>query len=267
MLSDMSPDAVVLAGGSATRLGGIDKVMLPVAAGGSSLLAAAVSACPGRVVVVGPTRIIDADCIFVPDTHPGGGPAAGIASGLVHTSSDYIVVLGGDQLVNASQVNAVVDAAQGADGAWAVGFAGNPNPMLMCVRREVLLDVLADGGVDASPLRLLRDRAMVGVAIADVADVDTWADAIQAARSQGAAMTDVWLRQLGEALGIDVSDVPVNALLDLTRDVAHGVERKAAPLSTFLLGVAVGSGAQSATAAVRIAREQVEQWSNEDDSQ
>jgi hypothetical protein len=34
-----------------------------------------------------------------------------------------------------------------------------------------------------------------------------------------------------------------NALLDLTRDVAHGVARIAGPLTCYLAGVAVGRGA------------------------
>ena len=33
-----------------------------------------------------------------------------------------------------------------------------------------------------------------------------------------------------------------DALLEMTRDVAHGVARPAAPLSSYLVGVAVGAG-------------------------
>ncbi|MGH9280959.1 MAG: DUF6457 domain-containing protein [Acidimicrobiales bacterium] len=46
-------------------------------------------------------------------------------------------------------------------------------------------------------------------------------------------------RELGvpDAVGWERAAVVV---LDLARDVAHGVERPAAPLTTFLLGVAVG---------------------------
>jgi hypothetical protein len=40
-----------------------------------------------------------------------------------------------------------------------------------------------------------------------------------------------------DALGWERAAVVV---LDLARDVAHGVERPAAPLTSFLLGVAVG---------------------------
>ena len=35
----------------------------------------------------------------------------------------------------------------------------------------------------------------------------------------------------------------IRTLLDLARDAAHEVERPAAPLTTFLVGVAVGRGA------------------------
>lgn len=41
-------------------------------------------------------------------------------------------------------------------------------------------------------------------------------------------------------------------LLDLARDVAHGVARPAAPLTTYLLGVAVGRGADPVEAAARL---------------
>ena len=59
---------------------------------------------------------------------------------------------------------------------------------------------------------------------------------------------DEWLAQLSAELGTDVEldHQTVKVLLDLARDAAHGVERVAAPLTTFLVGVAVGRG-QSVT--------------------
>jgi hypothetical protein len=56
---------------------------------------------------------------------------------------------------------------------------------------------------------------------------------------------DDWMAQAARAL-----DLPANAvttelrdeLLDLTRDVAHGVARIAGPLTCYLVGVAVGRG-------------------------
>ena len=61
-----------------------------------------------------------------------------------------------------------------------------------------------------------------------------------------------WLTTLSAEL--ETSDVPlddhaIHTLLDLARDSAHEVERLAAPLTTFLIGVAVGRGATLGSAA------------------
>ncbi|HKN92300.1 MAG TPA: DUF6457 domain-containing protein [Acidimicrobiia bacterium] len=61
-------------------------------------------------------------------------------------------------------------------------------------------------------------------------------------------MLDDWLREAAAALEFTppdaavLGDDAVTLLLDLTRDVAHGVARPAGPLSTFVLGLALGSG-------------------------
>jgi hypothetical protein len=52
---------------------------------------------------------------------------------------------------------------------------------------------------------------------------------------------ETWIDDLARAFGEDpLTREEVAALLDVARDVAHRVERKITPLSTFLLGVAVG---------------------------
>jgi hypothetical protein len=49
-----------------------------------------------------------------------------------------------------------------------------------------------------------------------------------------------WLRELAGRLGVDpLNDDQVEGLLVVARDVAHGVERRATPVATFLLGAAV----------------------------
>ena len=62
-------------------------------------------------------------------------------------------------------------------------------------------------------------------------------------------MADVeeWLARVGEALGVPVAEVlPKDRrreMLDLTGDIAHNVVRVAVPLTSYLMGVAVGRGA------------------------
>jgi hypothetical protein len=60
---------------------------------------------------------------------------------------------------------------------------------------------------------------------------------------------DEWLAAVAAELGISAPDnAEVHTVLDLARDAAHGVARPAAPLTTFLVGVAVGRGAVLAAA-------------------
>ena len=54
---------------------------------------------------------------------------------------------------------------------------------------------------------------------------------------RGNALAD-WVQQVRAEL--DLPEVDVRDLLDLARDVAHGVARPAAPLTTFLVGLAAG---------------------------
>ena len=51
---------------------------------------------------------------------------------------------------------------------------------------------------------------------------------------------------------LNVPRPDMNLVLDLARDVAHGVVRPAAPLTAYLVGVAVGRGADPATAAAAV---------------
>jgi hypothetical protein len=61
-----------------------------------------------------------------------------------------------------------------------------------------------------------------------------------------------WTERACAELGLDPAALDRDAVLDLARDVAHGVARPAAPLAAFLLGVAVGRGQPLADAAARL---------------
>jgi hypothetical protein len=58
---------------------------------------------------------------------------------------------------------------------------------------------------------------------------------------------DAWIGELCAALGLDPSIVDRTMLLDLARDCAHNVARPAAPLTTFVAGLAAGVRGGSAT--------------------
>lgn len=64
---------------------------------------------------------------------------------------------------------------------------------------------------------------------------------------------DKWIDAVQKELGIDVK-VDQEMILDLARDAAHGVERKAAPITTFLLGIAIAGGADPKAAAKGLAK-------------
>lgn len=63
---------------------------------------------------------------------------------------------------------------------------------------------------------------------------------------------DDWTTEACAALGLDPDTVDATAVLDLARVVAHGVARPAAPLTAYLVGVAVGRGTDYATAVATI---------------
>jgi hypothetical protein len=47
---------------------------------------------------------------------------------------------------------------------------------------------------------------------------------------------DEWPERYSAALGVDLIDDEIGAILDLARDVAHATERRFAPLSAYLAG-------------------------------
>ena len=65
---------------------------------------------------------------------------------------------------------------------------------------------------------------------------------------------DKWAAAVCGELGLDPAALDPRLVLDLARDVAHGVARPAAPLTAYLLGVAVGQGRPPAEAAARISQ-------------
>jgi hypothetical protein len=63
---------------------------------------------------------------------------------------------------------------------------------------------------------------------------------------------DAWVAAAGREAGVDPAEIPTRLVLDLARDVAHGVVRPGAPVTAYLLGLAVGRGADPSDVADRL---------------
>nr|WP_250905595.1 DUF6457 domain-containing protein [Nonomuraea sp. NEAU-A123] len=61
-----------------------------------------------------------------------------------------------------------------------------------------------------------------------------------------------WTALACKELGVDPARVDRDLILELTKEVAHGVARPAAPLTAYLLGLAEGAGTAPADAVARI---------------
>jgi hypothetical protein len=75
---------------------------------------------------------------------------------------------------------------------------------------------------------------------------------------------DPWIDEACRVLGIDAR-MDVEAVLALARDVAHSLERKNAPLTSYLLGYAAASQNLNTTQIADLASKlgaRAQEWSN-----
>ena len=63
---------------------------------------------------------------------------------------------------------------------------------------------------------------------------------------------DRWVAAAAAELGLKPGEVQSGLVLEVARDVAHQVLRPAAPVTAYLIGVAVGRGTDPDEAAARI---------------
>lgn len=207
---------------------------------------------------------------------PLGGPVAGIAAGLdvldgrapaddgrswPVTGDEPDVLVVACDTPRAARAVAVLTAALAdeptADGARLVTAGGAH--LVALHRRAALRRALSDLAAERGPtgVRGASVRALAArLAWVDVPDpgglgedADTWEavhDLDEALRRDrvsddrpGPDPLHRWVADLVAELGIDPDGVDVDALLDLSRDIAHGVMRPAVPLTAFLVGCAV----------------------------
>ena len=260
--------AVILTGGTATRLGGADKAALEHA--GRSLLERALTAVDGaaEVVVVGPEKPTSRPVRFVQEDPPGGGPLAGVAAGVaaLTTGPDRVVVLAVDMpRVTSDTVARLLAAAEHGDAAWLTDDGGR-RQLAGAVRPSL---VPAPGRAHGAAMRTLMTAGVIHDVRArddEADDVDTWDDLARlraghpghglegpaSFRKIGSVNLHDWIDELCDALDID-TEVDEALLLDLAKVVADNVVRAAAPVSTYLVGYAAGAAGADEDGVERLA--------------
>lgn len=187
-------DALVLAGGTGQRLGGISKPSLPLA--GRRLLDHVLSAVSGcrRTVVVAPDSVeVPYGVLRTLESPPAGGPVAGIAAGLQLLGGEsrpegdgsktrhQVLVLACDMPGAAGAVPPLLAAAalKGvAEGVIAVDPGGTRQNLAFVADAAALRRALETGGQrDRSVRSLLGQLSLLEVPVGADAleDIDTWA--------------------------------------------------------------------------------------------
>jgi molybdopterin-guanine dinucleotide biosynthesis protein A len=179
--------AVVLAGGTAARMGGVDKAGLEL--DGVTLLERALAATMSavEVVVVGAQVPTSRPVTWTREDPPAGGPAAGLLAGLDRflVPPDLVAVLAVDMpKVNAGTIARLTWAVEGdpvLDGALLVDAGGRRQLLAAVYRLTSLLAARPERLEDQHGLpvrRLVAPLRLAEVpAVGDEArDVDTWAD-------------------------------------------------------------------------------------------
>ena len=285
--------ALVLAGGHGSRLGGTDKAAMTI--GGTPALDRILSSLPDGVpvVVAGPERPTRRPVTFRQEEPGFGGPVAGIDSGLPAVRTPVTVLLAVDMPWAGELVEQLITEFATCEAAALVPVdsSGFRQPLCAVFRTDALRAALAriDSPHGASLQGLLSgldvlERPLLEGESRWVQDIDTPADLRRARsvqvparvaapepgaawstgceptiRQQGAKpMMQTWIDAVCAELNLP-GDVDTDVILDLARVAAHGVERPAAPVTTFLLGVAVAGGMDVKVAAAKI-QELVTTW-------
>ena len=144
-------DGIVLAGGKARRLNGVEKPALWV--GDRRLLDIALDALAGAAttIVVGSQLPSTRDVVWTREVPAGSGPVAGLAAALELTKESHIVVLAADlPFVTGDAVEQLVRSAEHRAGAIAIDRGGHDQPLLGCFDTDALRAALPDRSEGAS---------------------------------------------------------------------------------------------------------------------
>jgi molybdopterin-guanine dinucleotide biosynthesis protein A len=277
--------AVVLSGGRGSRLGNDDKAAITI--GGRPVLDLLLGTLPDGVPVVvsGPARPTQRTVTFRRETPIHGGPVAAVASALEAVHTPVTALLAVDMPWAGGLVTKLVTELTSCDSAALVPVdrSGFRQPLCAVVRTDALRRALLQLGKpqgrslrDLMSLIDVQERPLSESETQYVDDIDTPADlrrarSAEAASRVAASPTEsaesdehepeheqgakpamkTWINAVCTELDLP-NDVNLDVILDVARVAAHSVERPAAPVTTFLLGLAVANGLDVEQAAAKI---------------
>nr|HEX4314367.1 molybdenum cofactor guanylyltransferase [Kofleriaceae bacterium] len=159
--ADATAAALILGGGRATRLGGLDKLAIVV--DGATILdrlRAVLAPRVGELVIAAPRDVPGVRCVR---DAAGEGPLAGIAAGLAAVGAPWLIVVAGDMpYLTGALVDRVLAARAEDRDAVGVTHAGRPQPLVCALRvaaaRPAVGRRLAAGRYKASGL--LEDEGL-----------------------------------------------------------------------------------------------------------
>lgn len=172
-------DAVVLAGGGSTRLGGLDKAELVFK--GARLIDRVTEAVAEaeRIIAVGPSRPTSRAVTWTRERPTGGGPAAALAAALDLVVSPWTIAVAVDlPLLDRALIRRLVEACEEDRAAAAVDAGGIPQPLLACYPTHALRSALGGRSVTGIPVMQVL-HAMGYVTVTDAGrgrDCDTVED-------------------------------------------------------------------------------------------
>lgn len=228
-----------------------------------------------EVVVVAPGRDTSRPVVFCLEEPRFGGPVAALATALEWVTNPVVAIMGGDMPGAGHLAERLVAEFLDGDGRGLlpVDVGGRRQPLGMVLSTQLAREAIAR-------LEPVNGRAMHElVAQLDcierplsaheglwLRDFDTLEDLEQLRAQSGVASPNSagtgvvdgvhmslerWVQELRTELSIE-DDIDVDAILDLARVAAHGIQRPAAPLTAYMLGLAVARGADFTLAAQAI---------------
>lgn len=270
---DSDWSVIILTGGRARRMGGLDKSEITL--GAVSNFERILNAIPPatKVIAVGPSNFTRPNMFWCREIPNFGGPVAALSAALNsgYVTEERVVILAVDMPYCGEILTSLVqECTPEVDAVLAIDQAEIMQSLCGCYWVQPLENAMNSlSNVQGSSMRSIISMLCVkgykppDSKIGLIFDLDTTED-ILTARSKidwRNNMLNDWVELLREELKLSEHNFDVDALLDLTRIVAHNVERTAAPVTAFMLGLAASKGEDLKITAEQISK-LAESWTD-----